>query len=521
MTIFDKEIGKSIHLDNETEDDASGELSETGIAKNFSDDEYIQQLSQLSRLDYERVREDAAERLGIKRVSELDKIVKEARNEIDQTEQVDELEAGIEPWHEPVDGCALADEIKGVFNTYSILPEGADVAMTLWSLGTYVFNEFRIFPKLCISSPEKRCGKTTTLEVLGSLVHKNLIAANMTPATIFRSIDLWKPTLLIDEGDTFLRGNDELRGIINSGHTRSSASVLRTEGDSSNRRPVRYSTWSPMAIAMIKTPPDTIKDRSILITLRRKLPHEVVSRLPIELSRELHHIRRKCQRWAQDESVLLRHSDTEVPSISNDRAADNWLPMFVIANQLGGQWPTLVKSSMQDIEDAKLADDDDGIGPMILKDIQEIMMTKNLDKVFSDDLVRYLVEMEERPWSEWKRGYPMTKNSLANLLKPFGITSISIRQGHDVKRGYDRSHFIDVFRRYISPIVDEGVTTLQTMLDKASGVAFEDNVALQDMRCATSKPIQDVACSTVAPQKYIYGCEGRMADGDSDINLKW
>ena len=43
----------------------------------------------------------------------------------------------------------------------------------------------------------------------------------------FRVIQETRPTLLIDEADTFLQGNDELRGILNAGYTRDTAFVVR------------------------------------------------------------------------------------------------------------------------------------------------------------------------------------------------------------------------------------------------------------------------------------------------------
>jgi len=82
--------------------------------------------------------------------------------------------------------------------------------------------------------------------------------------------------------------------------------VLRTEGDSSDRRPVKFSTWSPMAIAMIKAPPDTIRDRAIMVMLRRKLAGEQVERLPFALSDDLVNLRRKCRRWADDNAATLK-----------------------------------------------------------------------------------------------------------------------------------------------------------------------------------------------------------------------
>ena len=54
---------------------------------------------------------------------------------------------------------------------------------------------------------------------------------------IFRVVELQRPTLLIDEADTFLPENEELRGILNSGH-RQGGSVIRTVGEDFEPRSV-------------------------------------------------------------------------------------------------------------------------------------------------------------------------------------------------------------------------------------------------------------------------------------------
>lgn len=48
---------------------------------------------------------------------------------------------------------------------------------------------------------------------------------------VFRVIEAVQPTLLIDETDTFVTENGELRGVLNSGHTRATAFVIRCRGD--------------------------------------------------------------------------------------------------------------------------------------------------------------------------------------------------------------------------------------------------------------------------------------------------
>ena len=84
-----------------------------------------------------------------------------------------------------------------------------------------------------VASPEKRCGKTTLLGLLSELVHRPVAAANISPPALFRVIEEAEPTLLIDEADTFLQGNEEMRGILNAGYSRKTAYVVRVSNEAS------------------------------------------------------------------------------------------------------------------------------------------------------------------------------------------------------------------------------------------------------------------------------------------------
>ncbi len=136
-----------------------------------------------------------------------------------------------EPWPERVNGTELLDRLAACLMKYVILPKGAADAIALWIVHCYCLDSLHLTPILAIVSPVKRCGKTTLLTVIASLVPRLLLASNITPAAVYRTIDKFKPTLLIDEADTFIAKNDELRGVINAGHTRVTANVVRSEGD--------------------------------------------------------------------------------------------------------------------------------------------------------------------------------------------------------------------------------------------------------------------------------------------------
>ena len=118
------------------------------------------------------------------------------------------------------------------------------------------------------------------MNLIGELVPKPLMASNATSAVIFRAIEKFRPTLMLDEADTYLDQYPELIGVLNSGHNRRSASVLRTVGD--DHEPRQFSTWAPKVIAGIRRFPDTIQDRSIVVWLRRKMPGEKVDRLRLD-----------------------------------------------------------------------------------------------------------------------------------------------------------------------------------------------------------------------------------------------
>src|SRR5919199_1908064 len=107
-------------------------------------------------------------------------------------------------------------------------------------------------------------------------------AASMTAATMFRAIEAVRPTLLIDEADTFIAGAEELRGVINAGHRRGSANVLRTVETRDGYEVRSFAVWGATALAAIGKLPGTIEDRSVKIALHRRRPDESAERLRID-----------------------------------------------------------------------------------------------------------------------------------------------------------------------------------------------------------------------------------------------
>jgi putative DNA primase/helicase len=350
------------------------------------------------------------------------------------------------PSLDPVNGVALLEALTAMIRRYLVLADVACRAIALWIVHTYLMDIWSVSPFLTLVSPTKRCGKTTALLLIGALTRRSLVVSNLTPAVLFRVIDSVQPTLLADEADTWLLDErSELRGIYNSGYTKRTAVVGRCVGD--NHEVQLFSTWAPKVLAMIggpKMPPDTIKDRSILIELQRKSRREAVERLRldrIEADAEL--LRQSVRRWVSDHERALRWSDPEMPAALDDRAQDNWRQLLAIADRVGGTWPKLAREAA--IALAGTVEDTD-IQVVLLNDIRQVFDDVNTCFIGSTELAKRLAELEGRPWATWRRDKPITPTAVATMLAGFKI--VPTANAARTARGYYRERFADAWSRY-------------------------------------------------------------------------
>jgi putative DNA primase/helicase len=458
-------------------------------------DALLAELASLSPIDYDRRRASAAKLLGV-RVSALDAEVAAKRSKLEEQHVTEQLAAvPPAPWTEVVDGASLLDDLASYYARYVVLPEGAADLLALWTLHTYAIDACVITPRLAVVSPQKRCGKTTVMELLDAAACGTLSAVNISTAALFRAIEQWRPTMLIDEADTFLPDNEELRGVLNAGYRRPTAYVVRSVPVGDSWEPRKFFVFGPVAIAMIGKLPSALADRSIHLRLRRKAKHEQVERLRLDrLGDTTEGLQRRCLRWAHDHLAQLRASDPAVPETLNDRAADNWRPLCAIAAVAGGEWPERVKKAIAAL--AGTERDDDAIGVMLLEDICQIFEDNGSEKLFSEHLVKALHALEERPWSEWgQQRKPMSKTQLAGLLRPFEIRSTTVDITSIKAKGYHKADFADAWARYLSPLPAQSdprsVTPLHVRND--AGVSALQTVTSPDPRSVTPLHVRNDA----------------------------
>jgi len=350
----------------------------------------------------------------------------------------------------------LADLLAAITETlrrYLVITNNQAVAIALWVAHTHAFDAAHATPYLDIWSATKQSGKTLLLEVLELLVARAWFTGKVTTSVLMRKIEGDHPTLLLDETDAAFKGEREysqaLRGMLNNGYRRGgrvSVSV-KVGGD---WVPRDFNVYCPKALAGIgESLPDTVRDRSISIGLRRKKPAQMVERFRRRKAEaDSAPLRGDLSGWATVAVESLRDAEPDILDALKDRAMDVWEPLLAIADLAGDDWPSRARNSALALSAGESREDDD-VNLRLLGDIARVFDDAKVDKISSERLIELLKSDPESPWQDLgKNG--LSQRALARMLKGFGIKSKTIRLSpDDTPKGYVWADFVDSFETYL------------------------------------------------------------------------
>jgi Protein of unknown function (DUF3631) len=364
----------------------------------------------------------------------------------------------------PTNDVNVLDLVHYVVGEYVDLRPHEYVAVALWVLHVHLFERFLVTPRLALVSPVRGCGKTTLLALIERLLPRSHRTDNITPAVIYRLIETDRGALLIDEADNLeLARNGALRAVLNSGH-RKGGNIMRViRGE-----PKRFSTFAPMAIAVIGGLPLPIIHRSVVIPMHRSDGARKLKRLDsadtgvynsdIDVAYS--------QIWAWTTSNPAINPDPDLPPELRNRPADNWRPLIGIADMFGPDWAKAARDAAVALTRGY---HDEDIAVTLLGDIRGIFDAMGVDRLFSAQLVAALNDLEDSVWSEWRglrddqQPRRLSQAALTRLLAQFHIRPRTIwlaqgKKGRSGAKGYLRVQFLDAWRKYC----DEGGTPAQS-----------------------------------------------------------
>jgi hypothetical protein len=332
--------------------------------------------------------------------------------------------------------AALLKVLSSCFSGHLSLPKGASIVLATWVLSTHSIDAFDVSPRLALISPVPGCGKTTALSILNHMVANPLPTSNASPAAIYRYLNLGGRTVLIDEADSFMDGKSDLAGIINAGHGREMGYVLRVDTEK-GFAPNHYRTWCAMAIARIGRMPPALESRSIIVEMQRARRDEGIRKVTDPDRARFEALGKRATAWAASACATLRRAEPSMPKGFANRDADNWTPLFAIADLAGGAWPQGIRDAAIGIRGETEPDSSE----TLLCSVRAAFAKANTDKLSSEDLCRLVREQDEDSF--------YSQGSLAAALRPFGIRPRTIRIGSRTPKGYELKQFKDTFDRYL------------------------------------------------------------------------
>jgi hypothetical protein len=349
-----------------------------------------------------------------------------------------------------VDGEEMFCDLLRVLKQHIIMDDCCATAMALWVISVYCYEQFQYSPLLLINAPEKACGKSVALSVVAKLVPKPLECTNITVAALFRVVENRRPTLLIDEADTFLEGKNELAGILNKGYEKGGV-VLRVETVGDRYQEVAYRVFGPKALAGIALErhlPDATLSRGIPIAMRRKKKDESVVRLRHTDPSVFSNLRSRIHKFVSDHHDQLVHGYSELPEQLSDREQDCWEPLFAVASCIGPFCIDLACKSALDIKST--APEAQSVSNNLLLDIREVLFGHSGLYIPTVDLLDKLTADPEMGWGSYNRGQPLTARQLSRNIQQYGVRSKTVRvSAKSTPKGYEVRDFEDAFIRYL------------------------------------------------------------------------
>lgn len=339
----------------------------------------------------------------------------------------------------PACGCEVYSDIYAYLRSYLILKEDEYHIMTLWVMASWLIDDFSTAPYLLFLAP-KESGKSQALDALSLLSYRATKSISVTCASLFRSIELWHITLLIDESENQLNIHTEtgqaLYGCLNGGYKRGSF-AMRTEGDAGNRLPQNYDVFGFKAIGTTKITHPTLESRSIVFNMTRGIPEKIL----FDETRAFI-LRSKLLYWRYS---TLHRLPLVVPDSHSGRIIEMFIPLFTVAQVLrdkeGIKTPVkyvdliaLLNKKIRELESYRKVEESTSEEARVIEAIRGVIEDKennnrNSDFIYSKELALKLQWIDEYT-DKKESGKAYVK--LSGVLKAMGIETSHREHGNGI-----------------------------------------------------------------------------------------
>ncbi|GAB3239970.1 DUF3631 domain-containing protein [Mycolicibacterium hippocampi] len=346
------------------------------------------------------------------------------------------------------DGCQTLNEVEQFLSRFIAYPnDHARHAHTLWLAHTWRMDAWESTPRIAFMSAEKGSGKTRALEVSQLLVPRGIRVSQASTGYILAKIsDDLPATLFYDEIDTVYgsraKGNEDLRALLNAGHRRG-ATAGRGTWENGVLGGQEYSAYCAVALAGLGNLPDTVADRAVVIRMKKRKRIERVEPWRQRTNGSEAAALGEClENWMA--TVSLTFPD-QMPV--EDRAADVWEALVMVADAAGGHWPERAREAAIAFT---ATDEKASVGVQLLGDLRTAFGTDG--RLTTEQILCSLSHLGEGRWRYFHAdGESFNARDLSKHLRPFGIRPVDLWiDGRNLK-GYKADDLRDSWERYLAP----------------------------------------------------------------------
>jgi putative DNA primase/helicase len=350
----------------------------------------------------------------------------------------------VEPWPEPVDTAALLDGISKKIRKHTAMLSEQAISVSLWVAYDWIHHLTTHSTFLVPMSEDESSGKTTLMSLLGYMVKKPFSTVEPTGPTIYRTIDAYQPTFIVDEAGNLFARKSDVWAIINASWTR---------GYRITRGGYDFDPYCPKIIgakgrSKTKLPIDFLS-RCLVIVLFPAKPGEIPEKFRNCDDDELVELRRKAARWANDNAETVAKTKPTFPPGFSNRLEDNWELLLAIAEHAGNVWAKQARDAAVLISRGAY---EPSWGVRLLAEM-DAMFQEQLSAgkvaITSAALERRLLADPLSPWHDYKGG--LTQRKIAALLKAYGIKPTNVHptgSSHLTLRGYMWTECREMLARY-------------------------------------------------------------------------
>jgi len=140
-------------------------------------------------------------------------------------------------------------------------------------LMTWRVEDFKVVPYQMFLGP-LASGKTRGLECFSFLGYRALSSVTMSAASIFRTLEAWHCTLLLDETEVYGRESMvEVLALLNAGYRRGQYAIRIEKLEGEVPQIAMFDTFGPKVLAGTEELAATLQSRAILTTMSRNVRH--------------------------------------------------------------------------------------------------------------------------------------------------------------------------------------------------------------------------------------------------------